>query len=153
MWRTCCQSRCERWCASANRADDPRWRCRSWAEDASPSGLKWPIGASCIALADVSAYQTRQITWPLAYRQRYSLTHTHTRSLCKSEKNHGSAPTHTQEPQMEKKKKKKREAVSIDLLAVSHALAPDRRVFSPPPFQWPISNNIPRKERRRRKNR
>jgi hypothetical protein len=51
------------------------------------------------------------------------------------------------------KEKREREAVSIDLLAVSHALAPDRRVFSPPPFQWPISNNIPRKERRRRKNR
>jgi hypothetical protein len=44
------------------------------------------------------------------------------------------------------KEKREREAVSIDLLAVSHALAPDRRVFSPPPFQWPISNNIPRKK-------
>lgn len=49
------------------------------------------------------------------------------------------------------KEKREREAVSIDLLAVSHALAPDRRVFSPPPFQWPISNNIPRKERKKKK--
>jgi hypothetical protein len=63
------------------------------------------------------------------------------------------APLHIHKSPRWKKKKREREAVSIDLLAVSHALAPDRRVFSPPPFQWPISNNIPRKERRRRKNR
>jgi hypothetical protein len=61
--------------------------------------------------------------------------------------------TYTRAPDEKIKRKREREAVSIDLLAVSHALAPDRRVFSPPPFQWPISNNIPRKERRRRKNR
>jgi hypothetical protein len=60
------------------------------------------------------------------------------------------APLHIHKSPRWKKKKREREAVSIDLLAVSHALAPDRRVFSPPPFQWPISNNIPRKERRRK---
>lgn len=134
---TCCPSRRARWCAAANRAGDPTWRCRSWVDDASPSSPKWPIGASCIALSDVSA-QHSQIRRPLGNGHWDPASHT--RSLCKSDRvkkvkvqnkgrGHGSGVTSIPYARKKRAKERKRGCLSSGRAAfyffppVSHALA------------------------------